>query len=679
MGKKGKKSQSRLTFEPVNQRSSSPATRTGFSPAKVRFSGAPPSSSPRAPVTTPSRSSAKKGTASSGRAKTSQSRLDHSFTPPQASFMPQTQSRRRRQVDSSDESAAEIGGVGDEEDNDLPPLREREHSGLSGSSLSESSESDDDVIPIRSSAKKDGTKFPASSQSVSTRLQRTTISDGNVDDDDDDDDDDDEEDEDPVAPSSSMKRKRAIVSSDEDEDDAPVAPSSARSRKSRPALIELSDSDDEVIVSSPKKRKTSNKAASRSKSLASPDDDDAATVTPAKRRRLQKVGSSPVKKTPHKGHRSEKQKKMELLKRRRAGERIEKLTSSESESDEDDKKGIYDTDSADEFEVLKKFDDESDPGEEEEEAPAARSSKNKKKGKDSRRKKNKSKADDDRDDDHDDNLDGFVTSDDEAPLGAPSRIDMPLMFTSAAHKPLKEQFPYIVEWLVHSKLNPAGFDRRGEVYVNAWRKLDDEFRGLANSKFTSTVWRADFSRALKGRPKLNAFELPSGSVDRALAGACEACGRSGHPATWMVTFQGHAYHEDTLEEVESDSDSDDEDDDDDKASVDAQGNTLPPISREWRVGAVCSSNAETAHALYHWKYALKEWVEDRLEGEGHMKPEKLREREKMKAKKRRKIADAIVTRWIDEGRVASLYGDFKGTLEEARNKPTTGRGGGRWR
>ncbi|KAJ8121208.1 hypothetical protein O1611_g10162 [Lasiodiplodia mahajangana] len=543
--------------------------------------------------------------------------------------MPRLPGYRNRAVadDSSDESAAEIGDVGYDEDDDvdlLPPTQK-----ASKPSTSESQESDEDLV-IRN---------PRSSQSVSTRLQKTIIID--------------DSDEEPQPPRLSSPRKRrhsSILSVDSD--DAPLLPLNSTRKLSGPTMVELDDSD-EVIVSPLKKRKMVHHS---SPSMSTNN------RTPGKLRRPTAAASSPIKKA-HKGHRSEKQKKMELLRRRRAGEKIDQLTSSESSSDEHEKRGIYDSDSERDFEVLKTFDDEEQGEEVEEEQMAPRKDKQK-------RKRDKSAEQGD----SEGNLDDFVTDDDDAPLGAP--VEIPLEFTSHAHKPLKEQFPFAIEWLVHNRINPA-FERKDPVYVNAWRKLDDEVTGLANSKFTSAAWKPDFNRALKSRPTLESFALAQ--IGAGLYETCEACGRSGHPSTFKIIFSGSAYHKDTLMEVESDSDSendgnDSQDDDNDTASVDTRGMRLPPVTKEWCVGSVCCSNAETAHSLLHWKHALKEWVEEHLEDEGWMAGPKLSEREKMKAKARRALANRIADDWQERGIVAALYGDFKKTLENARNQATTGRG-----
>ncbi|KAI1798695.1 hypothetical protein F4811DRAFT_547513 [Daldinia bambusicola] len=531
------------------------------------------------------------------------------------------------------------------------------------------SDSGTEVDSVVHDQKKEGNVPVKSSQSVATKLQNTVL--------DDDDDDDGDEDDEPIAPPSTLKRRRPVIAlddedddeDDDDDDDRPIVPPSSLKRP-RSRFVELGDSSDSD-VSPVKKRKTS-------------------VSTPGRLRRPNSnVPSSPTKRGAPKHHRSEKQKKLELLRRRRAGEKIDKLTSSESSSG-DEKRGLYDTDSEEEFVALKEFDDESeDEIQEEQEKPTKRS---RRKEKEAVAEKDQEhlgdQEEDDKDDDEDKDLDDFISDDDDAPLGAPANLDIPLEFTAQAHRPLKDQFPYVIEWLVHNRINPA-FERHDPVYANAWRKLDDEVRALASSKFASSAWKAEFYRTLKGRPRMEAYEMDRSERSAGLYDTCDACGRSNHPASFRIIFQGHPYYKNTLADVESDTedsedddDNDNDDDDDDQSdngSVDTQGMTLPPVTREWHVGVVCCSNAETAHSLIHWKHALKEWVEERLEDDGWMAAAKLKERERMKARKRRELANRIVDGWREKGIVAALYKDFKNTLESARNKTTSGRNGSRWR
>ncbi|XXH04455.1 Ran GTPase binding protein Sbp1 [Hypoxylon texense] len=604
-----KKRQTRLTFEPVAASSSPERT---LSPANVRYSNAANANRSPSHNASPSKQAA---TRSLRRAKKTQSKLQGSIG-----------SSRTAASSSSAAAAASIPTA-----SFMPKVP--------GTQRLAADSSDDEAFDV------DGPDIewvedpPKSSQSVSTRLRRTVIND----------EDEDEDDQPIVPPSSARKRGRPTVitlDSDDDDDDAPIVAPSSSKRRPRPVMVELEDSDDSD-VSPAKRQKTS-------------------ASTPGRLKRPVTSTSSPTQQKPHRGHRSEKQKKMELLRRRRTGEKIDKLTSSE-DSDDGEKRGLYDTDPEEEFDVLKEFDDD----EEADETPAQTSHK----GPSKRSREKRERRNDEDYDENDNDLDDFVTDDDDAPLGAPANLDIPLEFTSQAIRPLKEQFPYAIEWLIHRRINPT-FERNDPVYSNAWRKLDDEVRALASSKFASAAWKAEFYRALKGRPKLDAYEMERST---GLYDTCEACGRSNHPATFRVIFHGHPYYKNTLDDVESESENSEDDNSDGGShkSVDTQGMPLPPATKEWHVGAVCCGNAETASSLIHWKHALRDWVDERLEDDGWMQPAKLYEREHMKARKRRELANGIADAWRENGIVTALYRDFKSTLEDARNKSTSGRNRGR--
>jgi len=55
--------------------------------------------------------------------------------------------------------------------------------------------------------------------------------------------------------------------------------------------------------------------------------------------------------------------------------------------------------------------------------------------------------------------------------------------------------------MVHNKINPA-FSRGDPIYRQAFAKLDNEYGGYAKSKFVSTQWTAEFTRAIFARPML---------------------------------------------------------------------------------------------------------------------------------------------------------------------------------
>jgi len=88
---------------------------------------------------------------------------------------------------------------------------------------------------------------------------------------------------------------------------------------------------------------------------------------------------------------------------------------------------------------------------------------------------------------------------------------------------LKEHFKDAVEWMVHNKINPA-FNRDDPLYVQAFKKLDTEYAGLAKSKFTSTQWTAEFTRAIEARPECLLRQVTAGEgFDFDGVPKCDAC------------------------------------------------------------------------------------------------------------------------------------------------------------
>jgi hypothetical protein len=269
----------------------------------------------------------------------------------------------------------------------------------------------------------------------------------------------------------------------------------------------------------------------------------------------------------------------------------------------------------------------------------------------------------------------FIEEGEDDTLGVPDGI--PLAFTRYASMKAKDLWKFAIEWFVQKKINPA-FAMDDEIYSLTFQKLDDEVAGLVGSKFASSAWTGDFTIALRSRPEIAYNSIDRHSAEHAYRDKCDACNRSGHPATREVQFQGKPYNRQTLDEVaRNDSDSDDDDDDsgsdsagetaDDRPAYDAQGREVPPANRTWYVGKFCMSNARTAHALHHWRYHLYEWVKIWIDGNGYSSAKELKKRDKMSTKKRRKYANKIVDRMVDEGVVKKLWKEFRGTIDDAAN------------
>ncbi|KAL9000346.1 MAG: hypothetical protein Q9169_001063 [Polycauliona sp. 2 TL-2023] len=237
----------------------------------------------------------------------------------------------------------------------------------------------------------------------------------------------------------------------------------------------------------------------------------------------------------------------------------------------------------------------------------------------------------------------FVDDEDDA-IGAPAVLaDIPLEFTRHAHKKYIDHFKDVVEWMIHNKLNQA-FARHDPVYRIAVRKLDDVVQGYAGSKFMSSAWKAGFIEALKTYPDCTRADVPTMYDQK-----CEACGRSGHPAKHQLTFSGRPYDRESLEEKDED------DSDEPEAPVKA-----------FFLGRTCNANAETAHSLYHWRHQLNQFVLIFLRSEGHLAPDQIIKMNDWNTMKKYKYANGVVDGMEANGQMKDLYKEFKQNIDVAR-------------
>ncbi|KIH92159.1 transcription factor iiic-like protein [Sporothrix brasiliensis 5110] len=579
---------------------------------------------------------------------------------------------------------------------------------------------DEDDLPIQRSGRKRTAPPGANSSPVPRMSRRGTIVDDDEEEDEDGGDSDDTIDELPRRSTS-----KAVAISDDDDDDDDVRPAKRLRRGRQPSSGSDDSSDDLVILTPPPKQTPSRLVRS----------------TPAQQQQPTISVSRSARKS---GPRSARQRHMELLRRRRLGEKVTESDLEDSFSDEEQpRKALYDKDP--DHVALSDFEDDDEEavgkqkeaaGDVEEAEPVSveqmekdlkrkwKKDKKKKKKEEKRRKAEREQEQeqeqeqfsaimqlrsqyDAESDDGYDNLrlgDGEVANEDDEEaedmadfiddshtglLGAPDgsdaedeqamlRREIPLQFTFQAHKPLKSHFKDAIEWLVHRRVNPGGVfaESDDELYKVAWGRLDREVGGLAQSRFISSVWTPEFYGTLRARPYMDSFNIrPSGGKKDSIVipgmdeNVCHACGRTNHPASFRVMFSGKAYDSKTLDDIEE-ADSDEEDEpDDDHVSIDMNGNSLPPTSRQWYVGVVCHSNAETAHDLLHWRRALKDWVEEKLQAD-HLLDQLEGRKKKMKTKKRRTFANNIVDDWEANGTVDSLFRDFSKMLEGAQAKST---------
>jgi hypothetical protein len=178
--------------------------------------------------------------------------------------------------------------------------------------------------------------------------------------------------------------------------------------------------------------------------------------------------------------------------------------------------------------------------------------------------------------------DDFVLDDETNDLGVPTE-EIPFEFTRHAYKQPKEYFRDVIGWMVQNKLNPA-FPRSDDMYKMAFMKLEDEVKGRAGSQLISSVWNPSFVYALQARPHIEIAAFPTEENH-----PCDACRRSGHPASSDIKLCGKAYSLQTLEPLEDENDDSDDSDenskkDDDGKERDRDGHIIPPENVRYFLG-----------------------------------------------------------------------------------------------
>ncbi|KAJ5771235.1 uncharacterized protein N7511_003286 [Penicillium nucicola] len=263
--------------------------------------------------------------------------------------------------------------------------------------------------------------------------------------------------------------------------------------------------------------------------------------------------------------------------------------------------------------------------------------------------------------------DDFVLEDEPNDLGVPTEA-IPLEFTRHAYKQPKDYFRDVVYWMVQNKLNPA-FPRSDPMFNMAFAKLEDEVKGRSGSQLISSVWTPEFIYAIQARPSMEITAFPT-EEDH----PCDACRRSGHPASFDLKPYDKAYSLETLEPLKDDSeDSEDQSKDDDSSLDDGKerdrdGHIIPPEGKHFYLGRTCKGRAVLAHTLIHWRYHLNVWVISYLEDIGHMHDDEILRRNNMSTKKKTRNANDVLDQMVAGGIVDGLWRDFHINLRSAREK-----------
>ncbi|KAH0847654.1 hypothetical protein AYO21_02915 [Fonsecaea monophora] len=329
---------------------------------------------------------------------------------------------------------------------------------------------------------------------------------------------------------------------------------------------------------------------------------------------------------------------LQLLKRRRAGEKIPRVRDSDEESDEG-LEGV-DINFIGQPHLNVSSDQSSDPA------------------------SDVDQVNDDEDGQEEDD-DDFVVDDSKGRLGRP-HSDMPLQFTSFASAKPRELFPHIIEWMVKNKIAPA-FNRDDPVYNLAFDRLDDQVKAQAGSRLISAAWGTDFKRAILARPTMEVVALP-GEDDEHMR-TCDACNRTNNPARYEFVFSGAPYYKKTLEPVDNEDEGEDEGDEHDAnntTTYDENGHAISAQQTRFYLGRFCAANAEMGHKLTHWKYRLNESLMTYLKAQGVLSADAIVSREQRNKRKREKEAEKIVDSMQETGVIAEFWREFENDLNDAR-------------
>ena len=326
---------------------------------------------------------------------------------------------------------------------------------------------------------------------------------------------------------------------------------------------------------------------------------------------------------------------LELLKRRRAGEKIPRIADSDEEMDEEPAAADIDYIGQPDYEV-------SDGGSISNDTDQSTGNENI---------------------EQEETEDDFIENDVEGRLGRPHSA-MPIQFTAFATKKPKELFIHIIEWMVKNKIAPA-FDREDEVYRLAFARVDDQVKAQAGSRLISAAWGSDFKYAILARPNMTVEALPGEDEDHMRT--CDACNRTNNPARYEFIFSGEPYYQKTLEPVDnSDEDEEDEEDDANSITYDEAGHVIASSDTRFYLGRFCAANAQMGHKLVHWKHNLNDSLMTYLESQGVLSADAIIAREKMNKKKREKEAENIVDNMEETGQLDEFWQEFENDLNDAR-------------
>ncbi|KAL1742924.1 hypothetical protein HDZ31DRAFT_83802 [Schizophyllum fasciatum] len=400
----------------------------------------------------------------------------------------------------------------------------------------------------------------------------------------------------PITP---RKRRRGVAPGSDS--DSPSVPQKKKGKIKKPSLAALkaavpkeqpipisSSSEDDAPPPPPPRKLRKGKGKGKAKQTLEASSDDSEERAPARKSRFVKGERPPTKDTDsdslmdeveeeriidsrfrERGKKSEFQKNLERLKRRKQGK--PEVSSSEEEDDDED--------------------------DDNEESPKSKPFRGSKPSRDSL-------FGSDGDSEASESGASFIVEDDgEAPVQLPAAFSLDT-FQDLAHQ-FKKIFQFFCHIAVRSEEERHDFMEHAmkneEYFAVPLKMFRRKLIGLRDSLVAGSQWRSDFKRALEIYPEFELVQMDFAVPD------CDACHISTRMSTRIGRLAGYPYdpmgfqrdYSSVAIKDEGDSDSDDSDSDDPESPA-----ALAKLKKEFNLGRFCARRTRVFHELTHWEYAL---------------------------------------------------------------------------
>ncbi|KAI0748218.1 hypothetical protein C8Q80DRAFT_1170790 [Daedaleopsis nitida] len=259
---------------------------------------------------------------------------------------------------------------------------------------------------------------------------------------------------------------------------------------------------------------------------------------------------------------------------------------------------------------------------------------------------------------------GFIVDDDTS-----NAIELPAEFSMNTYQDLLHHFKIICQMFVHMAVYDA--DEREDVVLKlqanqyfkvplkiARRKLS----GMRDSLVAGSTWKPQFRKALDKYPSFELLQLEF------TVPGCDACNLGSRKSTQQGRLSGEPYDPMTYESIANSSS--EEDDESEQTEV----------KKQFDLGRFCAKRTRTYHQFTHWEYHLFHALRDEVDslkasrdGRGFVKVAYVNGKEPPEDLK---DADAIMD-WLDQRQVIAIrWQEIKTMMDTARHlEVKVGRGG----